>query len=66
MSYLCWFKRISESPSKEGKNIREQYDYIDFKYCRKKCDGFNKKCEFFEYHELSELEFEIIGEENGI
>jgi len=66
MAYLCWFKMISESSSKEGKNIRKQYDYIDFHYCDKKCDGFNVKCDFYESHELSDIELEIIGDKDGI
>jgi len=54
----CFFKKLSESPSEEGKNLREQYKQIDFKRCAYRCAGYSDYgiCKYYIIQQPEKLE----------
>lgn len=58
---ICYFKTLSESPSIEGKRMRDNYKDIDFKFCRYRCAGYDcGTCENYTIQEMNKLELEVI------
>jgi hypothetical protein len=45
----CYFKKISESTSQEGRQYKGQFPLINFQRCLYICSGYEgyKSCEFF-------------------
>lgn len=45
----CYFRRISESSSREGRQYQGQFPLVDFQKCLYVCSGYEGygSCEFF-------------------